>query len=84
MTYTVPTGNVAVVRDISVVPLASGLTNAELAINGVTRVWEVTAGTSNNSLHEECRAVLNAGEELLFQCTGAGCEVCISGYLLSD
>lgn len=82
--YTVPEGYVAVVRDISILPTASGLTSAQVAINGVTRFFQVVSATSGVSLHQEMRAVLNPGEELVFDCAGANCYVCISGYLLSS
>lgn len=83
VTYTVPAGNVAVVRSISCTPLSSGLTAAYVAIASAAYIWHVATGTTLVSLDWEGRQVLNAGEGIQAVCTGANCSFVVSGYLLT-
>jgi hypothetical protein len=89
VSYTVPAGFVAVLRDVSVSQVGDGAGNlTELIVNppsgdGLVIVFLATndAGTS---VHYECRVVLEAGDTLLAASEGpTSCHVIGSGYLLS-
>ena len=81
--YTVPSGFVAVIVDISVLLKGSG-TNATVIRSGsVARILYVPGGTPPVYSHWTGRQVLNAGDVLHCQTTDTvGAEFVISGYLL--
>jgi hypothetical protein len=81
--YDVPTGYVAVIRDITLVPQASGLTAAQGIISGIAVFYEVTSGTVAVGQYWTGRVVLTPGETLEFNVAGAACNVTVSGYLLT-
>lgn len=82
ITYTVPTGFVAVVRSISVAPTATGLTEAQVSLSSAAILFVVASGTLHVSQHWDGRQVLNAGEVLQCTCAGSNCFFMVSGYLL--
>jgi hypothetical protein len=83
LSYTVPGGYVAVIRDVAMLPIASGLTAAAVGVSGGAFFWKVVTGTNGVSQQWQGRQVLNAGETLIADVAGASAEYMISGYLLA-
>lgn len=82
--YSVPTGKIAVVRCISMMPTGAGLTGANLQASGVALIWAVTTGTLNITQHWDGRQVINSGGSIVARNTGAGADWLVSGYLLDN
>lgn len=86
VTYTVPAGFVAVVRDIRglVGAASSGNVTVTLA-GGLNFIYVADAVDGQNVLYaEELRAVANEGEEIVATSgTGGLANVVVSGYLLA-
>ena len=81
--YTVPSGNVAVLRSISMTPAATGLTAAEVSLGSASIVWKVATGTLSVTQTWDGRQVFNAGETIECTCAGANAYFMCSGYLLT-
>lgn len=82
-TYTVPTGYVAVIRDISATATTTGSTNAEVFVNGAFTIWNSGPITNGSTLVWSGRQVLNAGDVLSVHAVGATTQFMVSGYLLT-
>jgi ferric-dicitrate binding protein FerR (iron transport regulator) len=83
--YTVGTGFVAVIRDISVFITGTGATATVLRSGGSAIMFRATSAAANDYVHQEGRWVLNAGEILEIAAAGTGAiEFNICGYLLSS
>ena len=86
--YTVPAGNVAVLRDITlgwgVAAGAGGIVTVQVAA-GTSRIWVVTVPDSTvNSAHFQGNVVLPPGEQVRAAFTGTGqVYLTASGYLLT-
>lgn len=80
--YTVPSGMVAVIRDVS--GLCSGAPGAlAIGINGTQSFMSALALASLQSFQWKGRQILNATDTLdLFVLAGT-VQVCVSGYLLA-
>lgn len=82
--YTVPTGYVAVVRDVDVWSGGGAMINVQLAVNAVAKFWaaQFTVESIAQVAQWRGRQVLQAGEDLVFSADGAT-DGLVSGYLLS-
>lgn len=81
--FTVPTGYVAVVRDIDVWSGGGELTNVQVAVNAVAKFWaaQFTIESIAQVAQWRGRQVLLEGEDLVFSADGPT-DGLISGYLL--
>jgi len=81
--YTVPVGNIAVVRCIAAIPLGTGAANMLAAIVGFANFMGEPTTTVNDGFVWQGRVVLNAGESLQVQAIGQSFQYAVSGYLLA-
>lgn len=85
-TFTVPTGFVVVVADITVYQPATVDTSLLVQVVSPYLVlyYGGAGGAANSVVTRSCRVVLNAGEELqAARSTASSASVAVSGYLLT-
>lgn len=85
-TYTVPTGFVAVVRDVVVycAPGEGGDHCTVLLVDPPCIIFDAGSLTAGQSVHQELRQVLNPGEQLTVDSgLSEPSSVLVSGYLLT-
>lgn len=82
--FAVPTGYVAIVRDVDVLSHGGAMINWVVSVNGVAdfAAGQFTIEALNQTGQWRGRQVVNAGEELVFESDGPT-DGLISGYLLS-
>jgi hypothetical protein len=81
--YTVPTGMVAVLRSVSLVPTGTGSTTMLVVRHGVAVLIGVNATGQFISHHIDMRQVFNAGDVIDVQSIAGDFQYSLSGYLLS-
>lgn len=82
--YTVASGYTAVVRHITLVAVASGVTGISVSLPGDCFVYHATSLATAPSIDWVGRQVFNGGDQLEVSCTGANVYAMVSGYLLSS
>jgi hypothetical protein len=83
--YTVATGFVAVIRQITVFITGTGATATVLRSGGAAIMFRATSAAANDYVSQEGRWVLNAGEVLEISAGGTGAiQFNINGYLLTS
>lgn len=81
--FTVPSGHIYVLRDISLQISASGATVTLLIASPVAGIFKATS-TATNEYHEwQGRHVILAGQTVQAAVTSSGCYVLASGYDLT-
>jgi|SRR5215469_8484987 len=82
--YTVPAGNVVVLRDLELFLSSAGLFNLQLVGSGASAIVWYISGASANSWHQwQGRTVAHAGDTIQAFCDGSGSLLLVSGYLLT-
>jgi hypothetical protein len=83
LTYSVPSGNVAVLKSINAIAAASGVSVVTINVNNVWTLY-VQASLAVNVLYQwSGHQVLNPGDQLECGSAGANTYFTVSGYLLS-
>lgn len=80
--YTVPAGNVFVLRDIQAWPDTGTTSSLNVVFTGTSIMASIGGITAANPGHWEGRVVFNAGETIKLLVGGGQLEVSLSGYLL--
>lgn len=82
--FVVPTGYVAIVRDLDVWSGGGAMINWQLAVNGIAKfaAGQFTVESLAQVATWRGRQVINAGEQLVFQSDGPT-DGLVSGYLLT-
>jgi hypothetical protein len=82
-TYSVPAGNVAVLKSINAIAAGSGVTVCNINVNNVWTVF-VQASLAVNVLYQwSGHQVLNPGDQLECGSAGGNTYFTVSGYLLT-
>jgi hypothetical protein len=82
--YTVPAGNVLVLRDISLAQTSGTPGLMAVALSGGPAAYTVSASALYVTEHEEGRWVFNAGDEIVVDAVSGDTNYFLSGYLLSN
>jgi hypothetical protein len=80
---TVPAGKVWVLRTVTLVPAASGLTGAQIKVANAGYCWATGAVALGNSAIADLHHVVNAGEAIDCEVFGAAGYYMVSGYQLT-
>lgn len=82
--YTVPAGNVAVIRDMEYFSSSSALFNVQCSSSGRSGLLWYLSGVPANSWHQwQGNTVLPPGDVLQGFADGAGNLIVVSGFLLT-
>jgi hypothetical protein len=81
--YTVPSGFVAVLRDVVLTPTGTGATDMLVVLHGVAVIVGVQSTGQFVSTHTAMRQVFNAGDVIDVQSISGDFQYALSGYLLS-
>jgi hypothetical protein len=81
--YTVPSGMVAIIREIDLGAQNAPANSVAVNITGVGEVFSVDTITQYRTAQWKGRCVVNAGEDISVDAIGGAWSYLISGYLLT-